>query len=78
MKDANLLLVADGSRWYVGRIREGYRPHPRHWLALAKLAGFVNPLQRNCSQLLSRVDKDLKRLMNFGRRPPETLFTLNL
>jgi len=27
------------SRWYAGRIREGYRPHPRHWLALAKLAG---------------------------------------
>jgi CRISPR-associated protein Cas1 len=27
------------SRWYAGRIREGYRPHPRHWLALAQLAG---------------------------------------
>ena len=26
------------SRWYAGRIREGYRPHPRHWQALAKLA----------------------------------------
>jgi CRISPR-associated endonuclease Cas1 len=26
------------SRWYAGRIREGYRPHPRHWEALAKLA----------------------------------------
>jgi CRISPR-associated endonuclease Cas1 len=25
------------SRWYAGRIREGYRPHPRHWQALAKL-----------------------------------------
>jgi len=25
------------SRWYAGRIREGYRPHPRHWLALAEL-----------------------------------------
>ena len=25
------------SRWYAGRIREGYRPHPRHWLELAKL-----------------------------------------
>jgi CRISPR-associated endonuclease Cas1 len=25
------------SRWYAGRIRQGYRPHPRHWLALAKL-----------------------------------------
>jgi hypothetical protein len=28
------------SRWYAGRIREGYCPHPRHWLALAQLAGF--------------------------------------
>jgi CRISPR associated protein Cas1 len=27
------------SRWYAGRIREGYRPHPRHWLALATLVG---------------------------------------
>jgi CRISPR-associated protein Cas1 len=24
------------SRWYAGRIREGYRPHPRHWKALAE------------------------------------------
>ena len=27
------------SRWYAGRIRHGYRPHPRHWQALAWLAG---------------------------------------
>jgi len=27
------------SRCYAGRIREGYRPHPRHWSALALLAG---------------------------------------
>jgi hypothetical protein len=27
------------SRWYAGRIREGYVPHPRHWQALAKLVG---------------------------------------
>jgi CRISPR-associated endonuclease Cas1 len=26
------------SRWYAGRIREGYRPHRRHWEALARLA----------------------------------------
>jgi CRISPR-associated endonuclease Cas1 len=26
------------SRWYAGRIREGYRPHKRHWRALAELA----------------------------------------
>jgi hypothetical protein len=29
------------SRWYAARIREGYRPHPRHWEALANLAGVV-------------------------------------
>ncbi len=27
------------SRWYAGRIREGYRPHPRHWKTLAQLVG---------------------------------------
>jgi len=27
------------SRWYAGRIREGYRPHARHWQALAELVG---------------------------------------
>ncbi len=31
------------SRWYAGRIREGYRPHPRHWLALAELVGVTHP-----------------------------------
>jgi hypothetical protein len=31
------------SRWYAGRIREGYRPHPRHWLALAKLVSVSGP-----------------------------------
>jgi CRISPR-associated endonuclease Cas1 len=25
------------SRWYASRIRQGYRPHPRHWKALAEL-----------------------------------------
>jgi len=30
------------SRWYAGRIREGYSPHPRHWLALAGLVGVTN------------------------------------
>jgi CRISPR-associated protein Cas1 len=29
------------SRWYAGRIRKGYRPHPRHWQALAKLVGVL-------------------------------------
>ncbi len=27
------------SRWYAGRIRQGYRPHPRHWLRLAQMVG---------------------------------------
>ena len=27
------------SRWYAGRVREGYRPHSRHWLALANFVG---------------------------------------
>ena len=27
------------SRWYAGRIRQGYRPHPRPWQALAQLVG---------------------------------------
>ena len=30
------------SRWYAGRIRKGYRPHPRHWQALAGLAGVTD------------------------------------
>jgi CRISPR-associated endonuclease Cas1 len=27
------------SRWYAGKIRRGSRPHPRHWQALAEIAG---------------------------------------
>ena len=33
---ASRLKVSAG---YVGQIRKGYRPHPRHWLALSKLTG---------------------------------------
>jgi CRISPR-associated endonuclease Cas1 len=29
------------SKWYASKIRQGYRPHPRHWLKLAQLAGLV-------------------------------------
>jgi CRISPR-associated endonuclease Cas1 len=29
------------SCWYAGRIREGYRPHPRHWQALASIIGIA-------------------------------------
>lgn len=25
------------SKWYASKIRQGYRPHPRHWLTLSKL-----------------------------------------
>jgi hypothetical protein len=25
------------SKWYASKIRQGYRPHPRHWRALAEL-----------------------------------------
>jgi len=25
------------SRWYAGKIRQGYRPHPRHWETLVEL-----------------------------------------
>jgi hypothetical protein len=32
------------SRAYAGRIRDGYRPHPRHWQALAELVSVSNPL----------------------------------
>lgn len=34
------------SRWYAGRIREGYQPHPRHRRALARLVG-VGPVSRS-------------------------------
>jgi hypothetical protein len=30
------------SKWYASKIRQGYRPHPRHWQALAQLSG-VSP-----------------------------------
>jgi hypothetical protein len=30
------------SIWYAGRIREGYRPHERHWTPLANLVGIFN------------------------------------
>jgi CRISPR-associated endonuclease Cas1 len=33
------------SRWYAVRIRQGYRPHPRHWQALATLVA-VSPGSR--------------------------------
>jgi CRISPR-associated endonuclease Cas1 len=35
------------SRWYAGRLREGYPPHPRHWQALARLVGVREPSHRS-------------------------------
>jgi CRISPR-associated endonuclease Cas1 len=32
------------SRWYAGRIRQGQRPHPRHWQALGQL---INDAKQN-------------------------------
>jgi len=42
------------SRWYAGKIRRGYRPHPRHWEALAQLVS--SPCQDNPTDQ----DKDCK------------------
>jgi hypothetical protein len=36
------------SRWYAGRIREGYRPHARHW---EKLADLVSVTAESTSRL---------------------------
>jgi CRISPR-associated endonuclease Cas1 len=33
------------SRWYASRIRQGHRPHPRHWQALAELVKVSPDLQ---------------------------------
>jgi CRISPR-associated endonuclease Cas1 len=32
------------SKWYASKIRKGYRPHPRKWLALAELVGVSSPV----------------------------------
>ncbi len=34
------------SRWYAGRIRQGYCPHPRHWEALAKLVKYQQTFEK--------------------------------
>jgi CRISPR-associated endonuclease Cas1 len=46
------------SRWYAGRIRDGHRPHPRHWEALAELVS--SPCQDNPTGQ----DKDCKENRN--------------
>jgi len=46
------------SRWYAGRIRERYRPHPRHWEALAQLVGLPEPVL-STKPLVARTTKAL-------------------
>jgi ribosome-binding protein aMBF1 (putative translation factor) len=41
MSSSSIASKIGASRWYAGRVRRGYRPHPRHWQALAELAGVV-------------------------------------
>jgi len=31
--------VLSVSKWYASKIRQGYRPHPRQWQALAEVVG---------------------------------------
>ena len=43
------------SRWYASKIRQGYPPHPRHWLALSELAGVSG--ERPVKPPLNEIDK---------------------
>lgn len=36
------------SKWYASKIRQGYRPHPRHWQALARLANVSSESRSEC------------------------------
>jgi hypothetical protein len=47
------------SRWYAGKIRQGYCPHPRHWVALASLVGFQQIKDSKPSVTVNH--KDLQR-----------------
>ena len=42
MSSSTIASLIGVSRWYAGRIRRGYRPHPRHWQALAQLVGITH------------------------------------
>jgi hypothetical protein len=33
------------SKWYASKIRQGYRPHPRHWQSLAELIGVTAEME---------------------------------
>jgi CRISPR-associated protein Cas1 len=39
MSSSSIATLIGVSRWYAGRVRRGYRPHPRHWQVLAHLVG---------------------------------------
>ena len=55
------------SRWYGSRIRQGYRPHPRHWEGLAKLAsvsGWLSLFHPLCSRASSRRNWRRRQLKN--------------
>ena len=39
MSNSSIVSRIGVSPWYAGRIRHGYRPHPRHWRVLAELVG---------------------------------------
>ncbi len=45
------------SRWYASRIRQGYRPHPRHWQALAALVG----ISETTASIVKMIDKPARR-----------------
>ena len=47
------------SRWYARKIRQGYRPHPRHWLALVSWLG-CHQIVDECSRDLSTIDKPVQ------------------
>ena len=43
---ATIRLALGISNWYASKIRQGYRPYPRHWLALAELASLSSKRTR--------------------------------
>jgi len=51
------------SRWYAGRIREGYRPHPRHRASLAQLVGLTTFSS-------SKNDTNISAAIALRKRPP--------
>lgn len=48
MSSSSIAATLGVSRWYAGRIRGGYHPHPRHWKTLAALAEISSDSRRRC------------------------------